>query len=209
MYKKVNFVFVLSLVILLTSCVIEINENGYRSLPTASKKYIRPFSMDLLKQTHSYKDTIFIYEISSSDIKQITKSNKFTWIHFWAPYCSSKSCVNIAGLMNEVKEQQKEKDFLELLIATSFDFNAIKERLKNSSYTQPVFILSDSIYGHKQGKAMKLFASKIDNNSVLKKNEYFSEYLFCDTLLTVAAWNLTPQQIDSVLNKKILQWSSN
>ncbi|MDD4604328.1 MAG: hypothetical protein PHF97_11055 [Bacteroidales bacterium] len=111
--------------------------------------------------------------------------------------------------MNEVKEQQKEKDFLELLIATSFDFNAIKERLKNSSYTQPVFILSDSIYGHKQGKAMKLFASKIDNNSVLKKNEYFSEYLFCDTLLTVAAWNLTPQQIDSVLNKKILQWSSN
>ena len=187
---------------LLTSCVIAINENNYRLLTDESKKHIRPFTMDLLNQNQNYKDSIFIYEISSRDIKQIIKEHKYTWIHFWAPWCSNKSCINVVGIMDEIKEMEKGKDFVELLVAREYDLDGIKSRLKNSDFTQPVFILSDSIYGHKQVKGMRLFASEIDNNSLLKKKDFFSEYLFCDTLLKVAAWNLTPQQIDSVVNYK-------
>ena len=199
-----NLKIILTVLVLtpLTSCVIEINENNYRSLTDESKKHIRPFTMDLLNRNQNYKDSIFIYEISSRDIRQIIKQNKYTWIHFWAPYCSDKSCINVAGIMEEVREMEKGKDFVELLVSTVYDLDGIKSRLKNSDFKQPVFILSDSIYGHKQVRGMRLFASEIDNNSLLKKKEYFSEYLFCDTLLKVAAWNLTPKQIDSVVNYK-------
>ena len=201
MGSKIKILLQLLLVlILLSSCVIEINENGYSSLTDASKKHIRPFSMELLNHTQSYKDSIFIYEISSRDIKQIIKRNKYTWIHFWAPYCSAKSCINVTSIMDEVKEKEKDKGFIDLLVATSFDLEAIQSRLKTSNFTQPVFILSDSLYGHKQGKAMRVFATEIDNNSLLKKNQRFGDYLFCDTLLKIASWNLTPQQIDSVIN---------
>ncbi len=197
-----NLKIILTVLVLtpLTSCVIEINENGYRSLTDESKKHIRPFTMDLLNRNQNYKDSIFIYEISSRDIRQIIKQNKYTWIHFWAPYCSAKSCINVAGIMEEVREMEKGKDFVELLISTVYDLDAIKSRLKNSNFKQPVFILRDSIYGHNQVRGKRLFACEIDNNSLLKKNEYFSEYLFCDTLLQVASWNLTPKQIDSVVN---------
>jgi hypothetical protein len=97
---------------------------------------------------------------------------------------------------------QKGKDFVELLVAREYDLDDIRSRLKNTDFTQPVLILSDSIYGHKQARGIRLFASEIDNNSLLKKNGFFSEYLFCDTILKVAAMNLTPQQIDSVVNYK-------
>jgi|GEM_PF-851667 hypothetical protein len=187
---------------LLTSCVIAINENNYRLLTAESKKHIRPFTMDLLNRNQNYKDSIFIYEISSHDIKQIIKKHKYTWIHFWAPSCPNKSCINVVGIMDEAREKEKGVDFVELLVAREYDLDGIKSRLKNSDFTQPVFILCDSIYGHKQVKGMRLFASEIDNNSLLKKKDFFSEYLFCDTLLKVAAWNLTSQQIDSVVNYK-------
>ena len=190
------------ILLLLSSCVIEINENGYRSLTDEAKRHVRPFTIDLLNQKHNYRDSIILYEISSRDLKQIIKKNKYTWVHFWAPHCSSKSCINVTNLMNEVEEKEKQYDFAELLISTEYDFENLKQRLNNSKFTQPVFILTDSIYGHKNGKALRLFASEIDNNNLINKNKYFGEYFFCDTLLTVATWNLTPQQIDSIVKNK-------
>jgi hypothetical protein len=187
---------------LLTSCVIAINENNYRLLTAESKKHIRPFTMDLLNRKQNYKDSIFIYEISSRDIKQITQKHKYTWIHFWAPWCPNKSCINVAGIMDEVREMEKGKDFVELLVAREYDFDGIKSRLENSDFTQPVLILSDSIYGHKQVRGIRLFASEVDNNSLIKNKDFITEYLFCDTLLAVAALNLSPKQIDSVVNYK-------
>jgi hypothetical protein len=202
MSTKLNVVLKALALTLLSSCVIAINENNYRLLTPESKKHIRPFTMDLLNRNQNYKDSIFIYEISSRDIRQIIKKHKYTWIHFWAPWCSNKSCINVVGIMDEVKEMQKGKDFVELLVAREYDLDDIRSRLKNTDFTQPVLILSDSIYGHKQARGIRLFASEIDNNSLLKKNGFFSEYLFCDTILKVAAMNLTPQQIDRVVNYK-------
>jgi len=188
--------------IILTSCTIAINENGHRFLTDQEKQFFRPFSMDAFKNPHSYKNSMVIYEISSRDIKQITRKYRFTWVHIWAPYCRGKNCNNVINLISEVFGREKSNDMMVLLVSNSYDLRDIKLSLKNADYTLPVFVISNSAYGYGQSKGQKQMALEMDNNTLLRHNEYFSDYFFRDTLLIKASWNVTLSQIDSLMGKQ-------
>ena len=78
----------------------------------------------------------------------------------------------------------------------------MQKALAHSDSDCPIFVLENSTYGEKQGRAFKKFAMELDNNSILKKNEYADNYIFKDALLIEAAWNYNESKIDSIVQMK-------
>lgn len=183
----------------ISSCVLKINTNEYSGLDAGEKAVFRPFSMEIMKKTREPGDSFRIYEITAQNIKSITRTYKYTWVHFWAPYCKSSYCSNTIGYMCNLKNNKNKDEIATVLISTIYDVKDIQEAFKNSALDCQVFVLSNSCYGEKQEKGMKKFASELDNNSLVRKNRYFSNYFFKDTMLINASWDMDGSKVDSFI----------
>lgn len=190
------FVFILGLT---SSCVFFVNTNGYSDLNNNEKAVFSPFSFDLLAKSRNPEDSFSIYEITAPQIKQITKKYKYTWVHFWAPYCKSSYCTNTLGYMCNLKYNNHNYDIATVLISSVYDVKDVKEAFRNSALDCQVFVLNNTYYGENQNRGMRKFSSELDNNSLVRKNRYFSNYFFRDTLLVYASWDLDGPKVDSLL----------
>lgn len=184
---------------MLQSCVISINESGYRFLTEKDKLNFKPFSMEVLEKTYNYKDSITIFEINSGDIKEIAKHHKFTWVVLWAPYCSSKDCKIMPDLMCNRFVKYRSKDVQTILISNSYNIKELQSVLAHSNSYCPIFVLQNSIYGEKQGRAFKKFAMELDNNSIFKDKKSADNFIFKDTLLIESVWDINAAKIDSII----------
>ncbi len=192
-------IFVFLLAIMLQSCVISINESGYRFLTEKDKLNFKPFSMEVLEKSYNHKDSIIVYEINSADIKEITNHHKFTWVVLWAPYCSLKDCKILPDLMCDKYIKYKSKDVQTILISNSYNIKEIRSVLSHSNSNCPIFVLQNSIYGEKQGRAFKKFAMELDNNSIFKDKKSADNFIFKDTLLIESVWDINAAKIDSII----------
>jgi hypothetical protein len=155
--------------------------------------------MDVIDNPINYNDSLKFYEISAVDIKAITKQHKFTWVILWAPYCSSKESKNLPNFLYDIQKKYGQIGLQSVLISTTYNINELRKALSHSYSKCPVFVLKNSKYGTKQGKAFRQLANELDNNALISNKEYYGDYLFKDTLLINACWNLTESQIDSIL----------
>ncbi len=202
---KKNYLLLFASLVLLNACgFIAINENDYRFLPTTYLKDIKPFKMDMVTQKVNNRDSLFLYEINTPNIKACVRHYKYVWLHLWRPYCEAEYCQNISYFAQLARRYQH-MDFQLLLISESYDPPTIKKVLANSSFDKPVFVLQDAYYGHKIRKSYKLLFNEINNNPAIHSKKGFDEYLFKDGYLIFAGNKMTVNVLDSLVSPGSLQ----
>jgi hypothetical protein len=184
------------LTVFIQACVIMIDENNFRGLTSTEAKYIKPLEDYSNKTLVENKKDLFLYEVSASELKLMIKNNKYSWIHLWRPYCTSQKCQNINYYTN-IADKYKDLNFI--LVSESYDFQTIKKILIANNYTYYIYVLKDSIYGHKIIPAKKLFTDEITAGSNIKSNFLNDDFIFKDSNLIFATKELTEKICDSLL----------
>jgi len=174
-----------------------VNENEYRGLTKEEKERIKPFDLNIVTKTVN-NDSLYLYEINSSNIKRCTKVFPFTFIHLWRPFCAAQSCQNINYYEN-LQDEFKSKGLQLLLISETYGFSDIRNILKHSSFTKPIFVLQDSHFGHKIRKGHLIVSKELAQKEIAAMRGGFDDYLFCDTVLIYRGINLNTNKIDSLL----------
>lgn len=93
----------------------------------------------------------------------------------------------------------KSKDVQTILISNSYNIKDLQSVLSHSNSNCPIFVLQNSIYGEKQGRAFKKFAMELDNNSIFKDKKSADNFIFKDTLLIESVWDINAAKIDSII----------
>ena len=197
---KKYYPLLLVLIILFSGCgMIAINENDYRFLPQEYKHYIKPFRPELVTQKINYKkDSLFLYEINTPEIKKVLRQYKYVWLHLWRPYCEADYCQNIS-FFAQLAWRYQNKGLQLLFISEDYDPITIQKVLAHSIFDKPIFVLQDIWYGHKIKKNSRLLFNEINNNPAIHSKRGFDDYLFKDTLLVYAGNRMSERVLDSLL----------
>lgn len=186
------------LLILFTACSVMIGENGYRLLKESQLQYIKPFDSAVTYSAHDNAGILALYEINSNDIHKVLLSNQYTWLHFWTSWCHGPYCENV-NYFQTVSDQLKDRGVQFMLVSLSYDFAAIREKIRNSAYDKPVFILQDSHYGHKVNDGRLKFHNEFKNLNTPEMNYGFSDYFFRDSTLIFCGKDLNKHMVDSLM----------
>ncbi|MBW6459418.1 MAG: hypothetical protein K0B08_02490 [Bacteroidales bacterium] len=176
-----------------------INENGYRGLTSKDLAYIEEFQGRENIHTIDNINNLKIYEINNKILREIISQNSYTWIHLWRPYCSNNN-LQFMEFYSNIKERYDFLNFEFLLISESYDIFSIKKKLKISPYSDLIFVLSNSYYGHKLPEIRSRFIADIVSNSMINPKNSLSDFVFKDTFLLYAGEYLQPEMLDSLIS---------
>ncbi|MBC8035070.1 MAG: hypothetical protein H7Y03_13035 [Chitinophagaceae bacterium] len=168
-----RFIILISSLILLSSCSISINSTNYKDLTQSEKALYAPFDAEITKAPFRYTDSFKVYEIDYNSIREIARtSNKKVWLHFFAPWCKGISCENL-NYVNEIGN--KYSDSLTLIfVATAYDYPNIRDKMKGSKVTRPVYVLDGNVYGSNISGSQKKFYQDLTQAS---RRKYSDDYL--------------------------------
>jgi len=203
--KSISLIPLISLIslILFTACGIitfEINENGYRTLSDKDKALFKPFDASIVTKQVNNREDLQVFEITSQHIKNYSKEHEYLWIHLWRPYCKADYCTNIKFFSDAVANYPDE-DIEVMLVSENYDLPQIKEVVKNSPYSKPIFVLDGKWYGAKTRATKKQFLQEVNNNENLNVDldDLWDDYLFKDSVLIFAGNHIDYQKLDSLL----------
>ncbi len=177
---------------------IQINENDYRSLSDYDKRYIKPFDSKIVTTKVNNIDSLFIYEINSDNIKEVTKEHAYTWIHLWRPFCHADVCQNINYLTN-ITDNFASEGLALLLISVTYGFKDIENVVKNSRFEKPVFVLQNNYYGYKMRKNRVKLVTDLKPELASSKKIWSDDYFYKDTTLIYAGSIEDKNKIDSLM----------
>jgi len=175
-----------------------INENDYRGLKEEDKWFIKPFKLGIENQRVDFSDSLFLYELSTNNIKEVVKHHPLTWIHLWRPFCHAEQCQNI-DYYSSIEDRFIEQGLRVLVVSETYDYNDIRGVVNNSMWNKPIFVLQDSYFGHKIRKNRLKLTEEITADSVVKTKWGFDDYLFKGSKLLFAGNTLDKEKIDSLL----------
>lgn len=158
----------------LASCIsIKIGTNDYSFLKEEELKRVKDFEVSTLSSDFKNDSLVNIYEIDHSIIQEnVLKNEKYTWIHFWRPYCSKEACVNINIYSNAAKKY----DNLKLLLTSqTYDFPQIQGTFELTNFPLPIFVIKNSSYSEKMKEAKREITSKLISKEVLVDEELFAD----------------------------------
>lgn len=192
-YKLKIILTLLCFLALVQSCII-INENEYRTLTPQYAERIIAFDTSLMNRGWPPGEQLLI-EVDNNDIDQITRQSAYTWIRLWRPFCPSASCENLA-LYSALSEKNPQVTFM--LISETYGLRDISEKLRQSNFKFPVYVLKDSTYGHKMTPARKKFIAEAGSGQQHQTQFYDSDFLYIKDSLIFAGNDLTVK-LDSIL----------
>lgn len=201
MKKKIFLFFNLSIFTLffISSCKFYFNDNGYQFLSEEDRIHFRPFTSDIINKQVSYNDSLFIYEITSDQIKEVAKGNKNLWVNIWNPVCNAERCLNINYFSN-IEKKYKEEELRIMLVSSSYEWRMIKKIIDETGYSKPVYVLSNSYYGNNKKKNLEKLAADFQSEEQNKK--VFTDFLFCNSLLVHADWNMEEDSLSHFIMKR-------
>ncbi|MDY0342744.1 MAG: hypothetical protein RBR28_04170 [Lentimicrobium sp.] len=176
------------------SCLI-INENEYRTLSPQHFDRIVLFDVSLMDRDWPPGEQLLI-EVDNNDIDLITQQSSFTWVRLWRPFCPSESCENLA-LYAAVAEKHPDLTFM--LISETYGLKDISEKFRQSNFKLPVYVLRDSVYGHKMTPARKKFTAETGRGQLIQPQFLDNDFLFTKDSLIFAGEDLV-MKLDSLLN---------
>ncbi|MFP5471724.1 MAG: hypothetical protein ACLGGV_09010 [Bacteroidia bacterium] len=181
------------------SCIsINIGTNDYSFLKESDIKRIKNFEPSVFNLDFKNDSLVSIYEIDHSIIQEnVLKNNKYTWIHFWRPYCSKEACVNINIYSNAAKKH----DNLKLLLTSqTYDFPQIQGTFELTNYPLPIFVVKNSSYGEKVREAKRQITSKLISKEVLADEELFADDILFYGNKVIYVGNSLDYQLDSIIS---------
>ena len=173
---------------------IDLGGNDYADLNTEELKRVKDVKDLNLEKNFNYDGNL--YEVDSSDIEKIIKSESLVWVHTWRPFCSAKECQFIEPFQAKAK-QYNIKLFM---ISETYDFNSLDTIAKRANYEYPFFVVSNKYYGSKIDKSNREFSQDILRMNNLSKKEFYGDFLFKDGRL-IYKGNQLLGAMDSVLQK--------
>ncbi|MEN8695727.1 MAG: hypothetical protein ABF317_00370 [Bacteroidia bacterium] len=183
-----------------TGCLVMIGENSFRSLTEQDKTNIKPFDSDVIGVVDTSMNK-YLYEITANDIMSQTRTNAYTWVHIWLPYCPNEHCQNIAFFPATAAQY----DSLSLMIiSATYDLKSISRIKQLSEYHQPVFVLKDADYSHKLKETRVQFSQEIGVKD--EEGYYADDLIFRDSTL-IYAGDDGAEILDSIFSKPNLNLS--
>jgi hypothetical protein len=190
--KPMKHIIPFIIITFFTGCAISINTNHYASLSNEEKAYFKPYA-----KVGERPDTLVISEISGSQCKQLISENKYTLVHLWNPSCISNTYYSLKTY-TDIENAFENKGLKVILVAVSYDLSNIQKTVKMSEFHNPVYIISNSEYGPKLGKAIDAFSEEITG----KKIKRFSDLLFKGTNLHYTGFDINKEIINHTLSSE-------
>lgn len=197
--KNIFLVALLSLMSLASCIVISINENHYALLTKSEQAQIADFDQRVLSQTEDPKDALFLYEINSQDVLNITKENPYTWVYLWKPGCGGDSCARLFR-GPDFLENYREQGIFTLLISETYDIRKVQKEVKLLDIKQPVFVLEDAWFGEKLRPAFRQFMKEVNRNPSYVPPKYGRHLLFQRDQLIFIGSQMNKEILDSLIN---------
>lgn len=192
--KIILTAFLLTLAAIIPACII-INENNYRVLTPAQTEQITPFTPASVSQEYQPGEQI-LTEIDHNDIVLTSQSAAYTWVRLWRPFCSGTTCENIAANANAA---EKHPELTFMLVSETYGLKDISEKLRQSNFKFPVYVLKDAVYGHKMTPARKMFIAEMGNGQQIQPKFLDNDFLFMKDSLIFSGEDLMVK-LDSILN---------
>jgi hypothetical protein len=133
------------LFILLSSCAIRINDNGYRSLKAKDKMQLQRYKPGMAPNSG-------YYEITGAEIKQAMAAAPYTWVHLWRPYCPGPQCYPPIYYARIAQQHEQVQFFL---LSENYDPWHIARQMQHGAINHPIYFVMDSVYGHNADRNRK------------------------------------------------------
>lgn len=182
--------FLLSLFLLLTSCITVLKhaeEDGYK---LADKSELSAFNSDSTNESDSFRIT----EIKAEELKEMISGSEKTLVVLWASWCGHCH-LEMPGMLEKAKSQN--------IVFVSVDYNLvrIKKFTSATGYKKPTYIISAPVYGTDEKIKTNTFLKELTNNA--DSVAVFPKHLFFENgeLQAVIPGRITPHQVDSLFAK--------
>lgn len=184
----------LLLIILLHSCIIRIQDIGYRDIsPQVKAQYFSEFNIEDFDKPANNIDSFEIQEVDHQDIKNILHRHRYNCIMLWSPYCKEEVCQSLS-YYDKLVERFNKNNFKLIIISRTYDYKYIEQIVKDSHYTQKMYVIEyNPEYGHNIDRVHDRFAKDISGMVFESRPSYF---FFKDTTFIKA---------DEILNDSILE----
>lgn len=184
--------YIAGILVMFSSCItIRINQNDYKDLTAKQLSEVKQFSDD-----YDASEKGFVTEITAKDIYPSFKENEYTWVHFWVPYCKSDNCKPL-WFYDNISTKQKSNGVKLFLTSITYDYRIIKSQI--TKFSDRVYVLKDSVYGHKVGKNQTRFIEEIVADGYMNEPTRHSDLIFKGDSLVFYGNMITSAKIDSVI----------
>ena len=194
--KSYFFIFVLCL--FLSSCLISINDIGYKYLSTTDKQVFVPFNKSTFNCEVNNVENLKIQEITVDTLKKYLHKNKYTCVYTWRAFCDGPDCKNLKYYTN-IAENQKNKDFKFILLSVDYNLFEIKKRVNASNYSKQIYVIKydRENYGNNIFKVNQNFVKDLANLDI--KTQYHMYYYYKDTTLIHYGVKYNQNTLDSLI----------
>ena len=188
------------LLFFLSSCLVTINENDFRTLNKKDLTCIHSFYIDSTDVTRNQNTNLYLTEITGSDLKRCLKKYPYTWVYIWRPFCKGPNCKPLF-YYEKIDRAVRAKGVKFMLISQLYDIKNIQRHIQRSTFDREIYVMKDKEYGHKLTPARLKLAQEIAPEYYGKKLPWMEDYLiFKGDTLIYQGGNVSASILDSVLH---------
>ena len=187
------------LILLMSSCIIRVNENYYLNLQDTDQQKVVSYSEVAIDTQVNNQDNVILYEITANNVLDYVKKNDFVWVHVWDPNCTTSECVNIKNFEN-AEVNHKDKNLKLIFVSESYSIERIEEIASAAHFEKSIQVLKDAHYGHNRLKGKRQFASELSGRKVEKDDRLNLNFVFVNGKLVEESPVLKPSVLDSMAN---------
>ena len=190
----------LFLVFFLSSCLVAINENDFRTMGKKDFPFIHSFCIDSTDIPRNQHTNLYLTEITGNDFKRCLKKYPYTWVYIWRPFCKGPSCKPLY-YYDKIDKAARSKGVKFMLISQLYDIKNIKRHIERSTFDREIYVMKDKEYGHKLTPARIKLTQEIVPEFSGKKLQMMEDYLiFRGDTLIYQGGNISARILDSVLH---------
>ncbi len=190
------FITILSL----PSCLIRINDNGYRDLHKDQVRSLKPFLLDETDALRNQATELSLVEITGPDIIKCFQKYPYTVVYLWRPYCKATSCKPLF-YYELIDRKFRDKGVKLLMVSETYQYELIKRNAEKSTYDRDLYVMKDAEYGHKpkagQKKIEREIAPSYTKDGPIDVAEQY--FIFKKNDLVYHGYEISDHIVDSVL----------
>ena len=87
--------------------------------------YIKDFDYSIIGKAFNYRDSLFLYNLTSKDFQKIGDHYKYIILSLWYPNCPNTfygEFTQIVDISNKIKQQNKTDSVAVIIASMSYDF---------------------------------------------------------------------------------------
>jgi len=173
--------------------------NDHNRLDTQQLKLIKQFSLGETDAVRDQKNNLSLVEITGADISESLEKYPYCIVYLWDVNCPGEHCKPLY-YYEDIEKKFRDKGVKLFMISETYQYDMIKGNAERSAFDRDLYVLKDSVYGHKLAKSRMRFYNEMTSGKGSKKDLY-RYFIFKKNNLIYYGSDMSEQLVDSVLNR--------